>query len=384
MGVMPIMRTPKDQAGPRTTFNWFSNAFYWAFFIYACETVIVIWVARARVITFLTDSDRRFDEVIYNIIFMSLLIPHFLLPVASWRYGPQVAIFKNMWTEYQLKFYQVTGISIAFPHHYAVTWFLCVFSWVLGAIVILSQHFLQNDFLFRDTLAYYHILAMLNGFCSLWYVNCTAFKYTSKLFIRHLQETLSSDRPAKQITELRHLWMDLSHMMQQLGKAYAKMYGIYCLVIFITTIIATYGALSEIVDHGATLKELGLFIIVFYCMSLLFIICNEAHHASRNVLYLVQDRLLNVNLTAIDVETRKEVEMFLVAIDKNPPTMNLDGYVDINRGLITSNITFMATYLVVLMQFKMTLLRQAAKQAAIDSMLNATILRGLRQQNATH
>lgn len=49
-----------------------------------------------------------------------------------------------------------------------------------------------------------------------------------------------------------------------------------------------------------------------------------------------QERLLNVNLTAVDKATQKEVEMFLVAIDKNPPTMNLDGYANINRGLITS------------------------------------------------
>lgn len=269
---------------------------------------------------------------------MSLLIPHFLLPIASWRNGGEVAIFKNMWTGYQLKFLRVTSKAIVFPRHYIITWFLCVFSWALSIAIILSQYYLQSDFQFRDTLAYYHILAMLNGFCSLWYVNCTAFKFASKLFIQHLQETMSTERPAKRLTELRHLWLDLSHMMQQLGKAYSKMYGIYCLVIFFTTIIATYGALSEIVDHGATLKELGLFIIVFYCMGLLFIICNEAHHASRRVGHLIQDRLLNVNLTAVDIETRKEVEMFLVAIDKNPPTMNLDGYVDINRGLITSVI----------------------------------------------
>lgn len=66
------------------------------------------------------------------------------------------------------------------------------------------------------------------------------------------------------------------------------MYGIYCLVIFFTTIIATYGALSEIIEHGATYKEVGLFVIVFYCMSLLFIICNEAHHASKRVTFLVE------------------------------------------------------------------------------------------------
>lgn len=129
-----------------------------------------------------------------------------------------------------------------------------------------------------------------------------------------------------------------AHAMPPQGKAYSNMYGIYCLVIFFTTIIATYGALSEIVDHGATYKEVGLFIIVFYCMSLLFIICNEAHHASRRVGPMFQDRLLHINLTAVDQDTQKEVEMFLVAIDKNPPTMNLDGYADINRGLITSVI----------------------------------------------
>lgn len=44
----------------------------------------------------------------------------------------------------------------------------------------------------------------------------------------------------------------------------------------------------------------------------------------------------------------------------------------------------MATYLVVLMQFKMTLLRQAAKKAAIDSMLNATNIAREMQLNATN
>lgn len=53
-----------------------------------------------------------------------------------------------------------------------------------------------------------------------------------------------------------------------------------------------------------------------------------------------QTRLLNVNLTAVDKSTQKEVEMFLIAIQKNPPIMNLDQYADINRSLITSVIAF--------------------------------------------
>lgn len=44
----------------------------------------------------------------------------------------------------------------------------------------------------------------------------------------------------------------------------------------------------------------------------------------------------------------------------------------------------MATYLVVLMQFKMSLLRQAAKKAVIDKMLNATHIARELHQNVTH
>jgi gustatory receptor len=92
----------------------------------------------------------------------------------------------------------------------------------------------------------------------------------------------------------------------------------------------------------------------------------------------------------VDKPTQKEVEMFLIAIDKNSTTISLDGYANINRELITSvsvpyirtngvgnaiyyilqNISFMATYLVVLMQFKLTLLRQNAKQAQLEVVKN--------------
>lgn len=358
----------------RTTFSWTSKAFCWAYIIYAFETVIVCMIAKERLEKFASNADKKFDEVIYSVIFMSILTPHFLLPFASWRNGAQVAIFKNMWTSYQLRFLKVTGNTIEFPILMRITWGLCFFSWGCSIAIIISQYYLQPDFSFYHTFAYYHIIAMLNGFCSLWYINCTAFGLASRALSQQLKKILGEPKQSKKLAKLRNLWVDLSHMMQQLGKAYSNMYGIYCLVIFFTVIIATYGSLSEIIDHGLTFKELGLFIIVVYCMTLLFIICNEAHHASRRVGLNFQEILLNVNLTTVDIPTQREIEMFLVAIDKNPPTMNLDGYANINRELITANVSFMATYLVVLMQFKLTLLRQTARKGiAWNLERNATV-----------
>lgn len=249
-----------------------------------------------------------------------------------------------------------------------LTFGLCFFSWINSIAIVMSQFYLQSDFPLYNTFAYFHILAMLNCFCSLWFVNCTAFGVASHSLSTEVQNTLKNYKPAQKLAEYRHLWIDLSNMMQQLGKAYSNMYGIYCLVIFFTTIVSTYGALSEIIDHGITLKDLGLVIIVVYCMTLLFIICNEAHHASRRVGLYFQELLLDVNLTSVDIATQKEIEMFLIAIEKNPPTMNLNGYANINRQLISSNLSFMVSYLVILMQFKLTLLRQSAKKAAIAAL----------------
>lgn len=73
------------------------------------------------------------------------------------------------------------------------------------------------------------------------------------------------------------------------------MYGIYCLVIFFTTIISLYGSLSEILEHGLSYKELGLFVLSGYCMGLLFLICNEAYHASRKVLVTWYIYILEIN-----------------------------------------------------------------------------------------
>lgn len=168
MGVMPIHRSPPKTKLPRTGYSWNSKQFFWALFVYSIESTIVILVLRERVKKFVSNSDKRFDEAIYNVIFISLLFTHFLLPVASWRHGSQVAIFKNMWTNYQLKFLKVTGTPIVFPNLYPLTWALCIFSWALSIVVNLSQYYLQPDFKLWYTFAYYPIIAMLNGFCSLW------------------------------------------------------------------------------------------------------------------------------------------------------------------------------------------------------------------------
>lgn len=306
MGIMPIQRSRKGQKSistkseknfyflketlkcfpgakmPRTTFDWRSRTFLWAYFIFIILTILVAYTLQARIQDFITSS-LRFDEVIYNIIFISLLLPHFLLPVASWRNGAEVAKFKNMWTNYQLEYYRVTGSPILFHRLTPLSWIGCVTSWMLSFILMISQYYFQPNFPVWHIFAYLHIIAMLNAFCCLWFLNCMAFGIVSQLLAKKLEETLLTQQPSKQLTKYRYLWNDLSELMKQLGRAYSNMYGIYCLMIFFTTIVSLYGVASEFLEHSFTYKELGLVIIVIYCSMLLFIICNMAHDATEKV-----------------------------------------------------------------------------------------------------
>lgn len=100
MGVMPIERSTIGT----TTYRWFSKTTIYAYVLFILETVYVSIVFKDR-IDIMLQKGKRFDEYIYNFIFLSILVPHFLLPLAAWKNGPEVAIYKNMWTNIQVMCY---------------------------------------------------------------------------------------------------------------------------------------------------------------------------------------------------------------------------------------------------------------------------------------
>ncbi|KAI8421934.1 hypothetical protein MSG28_009851 [Choristoneura fumiferana] len=63
----------------------------------------------------------------------------------------------------------------------------------------------------------------------------------------------------------------------------------------------------------------------------------------------VQDTLLSIDVLAVDRPCQKE------AIEMNPAVVSLKGYAHVNRELLTSAISMIAIYLVVLLQFKISL-----------------------------
>ena len=46
--------------------------------------------------------------------------------------------------------------------------------------------------------------------------------------------------------------------------------------------------------------------------------------------------MLSINLLTVDQPTQREIEIFVQAIEMNPPIVSLKGYAEVNRALLTS------------------------------------------------
>lgn len=102
--------------------------------------------------------------------------------------------------------------------------------------------------------------------------------------------------------------------------------------------IAVYGTFSDVFENGLTLsfKQLGLIVDVMYCSTLLFVFCDCSHKCTLEVAKGVQNTLLSLDMMSLDTQAKREVDLFIVAIEMNPAVVSLRGYLDVNRELLTS------------------------------------------------
>ncbi|NP_001161916.1 gustatory receptor 2 [Tribolium castaneum] len=318
LGVMPIQR---GEIG-RITFGWTSIPMLYAYVFYVVTTVLVVLVGY-----------ERFD----------------------------ILLNKSKNLQFPLLSTLIIIISLG-----------CL---ILAVVFLLTLSALLEGFTLYHTTAYLHIITMINMNCALWYINCRAVGNASTALAESFQNVLvptaSNSKSTKVlfkdvdrncsayiIAHYRVLWLSLSDLLQKMGNAYARTYSTYSLFMMANITVAVYGFTSEIVDHGIrfSFKEIGLLVDSTYCLFLLFVFCDCSHQASLNIARRVQVTLLQVNLSQVDPATRKEIDIFLVAIQMNPPKVSLKGYTVVNRELVTASVATIAIYLIVLLQFKISLL----------------------------
>ncbi|XP_055906635.1 gustatory and odorant receptor 22-like isoform X2 [Eupeodes corollae] len=349
---MPIVRS-----GPGTiSFKWKSPQMAYALILYCFTTSLVVTVGYERLRIFQTT--KKFDDYIYAVIFIIFLAPHFWIPFVGWGVANEVATYKTMWAHFQVRFYRVTGVSLMFPKLRIMIIILFVGCVSLAVVILYSLSCLLDGFLLWHTIAYFHIITMINMNAALLYINARAVKEASHSLSACFKKDTSFDCNSTVVSEYRILWLNLSEILQALGNAYARTYTTFCLFLSINITIAAFGALSEIFDSGFSAKVVGMLILTIYCTTLLFIVCDCAEAASNVVAEEIQHTLLTLDLSKIEIQTRREIDHFISAIEINPPVICMKGYSKINRQLLTSLFSKIAVYLIVLVQFKLSIVEQ--------------------------
>ncbi|XP_054726708.1 gustatory and odorant receptor 22-like isoform X1 [Anastrepha obliqua] len=353
LAVMPILRSSPGCM----TFSWKSPATIYAFIFWIFMTIVVLIVGKERIQILYTT--KQFDEYIYAVIFVIYLIPHFWIPFVGWGVAAEVAEYKSSWGTFQLIFYRVTGTSLQFPRLKSTIVVVSIGCLLCAFLFLFALSFFLEGYPLWHTLAYYHIIITINMNCALWYINSRAIKTASTSLTACFKKEVLSSYSANVISKYRMLWLNLSELLQSLGNAYARTYSTYCIFMFVNIVIAVYGAFAEIFDHTESptdsYKEIGLIVDGLYCSTLLFIFCDCSHNATLGVAKGIQKVLLEIDVRQIDRKAKSEIDIFIFAIEMNPAIVSLKGYVNVNRELLTSFISTVTVYLLVLIQFKFTL-----------------------------
>lgn len=179
------------------------------------------------------------------------------------------------------------------------------------------------------------------------------------------------------VADFRSLWLRLSKLARDTGTATSYTFTFITLYMFFIITISIYGLMSQL-SEGFGVKDIGLTVTAFCSVALLFVICDEAHYAAHNVRTNFQKKLLMVELSWMNTDAQTEINMFLRATEMNPSDINLGGYFDVNRNLFKSLLTTMVTYLVVLLQFQISIpdesvVAATAKTSAATNMTSTTM-----------
>ncbi|XP_037947265.1 gustatory and odorant receptor 63a-like [Teleopsis dalmanni] len=347
IGVMPITRS-------RPGHNQFliaSLSFGYSIIFFIFLTVYVVFVANNR-INIVTSLTGPFEEAVIAYLFLVNILPIFLVPIMWWE-AKKIATLLNDWDDFEILYYQISGHSVPLNLRRKAIMITIALP-ILSVLSVVITHITMADFELVQVIPYCildNLTAMLGAW---WYIVCKALSTTANILAERFQKALRHIGPAAMVADYRALWLRLSKLTRDTGNATCYTFTFLNLYLFFIITLSIYGLMSQL-SEGFGIKDIGLAITTLWNVCLLFYICDEAHYASFNVRTNFQKKLLMVKLNWMNSDAQTEINMFLRATEMNPSNINCGGFFDVNRNLFKGLLTTMVTYLVVLLQFQISI-----------------------------
>ncbi|OWR54195.1 gustatory receptor 24 [Danaus plexippus plexippus] len=347
MGVLPLTRTSPGH----NQFKMLSPSMVYSIFCFLGLVSYVMYLSLHKV-QILRTTEGKFEEAVIEYLFTVYLFPMMVVPII-WYETRKIANILNGWVDFEVCYKKLSSRVLPIKmYKKALT--MAVVIPILSTSSVIITHVTMVDFKVMQILPYVflEILTYLLG--GYWYLLCETLSFCAGILAEDFHQALRHVGPAGKVAEYRALWLRLSKLAQDTGLANCYTFTFVNLYLFLIITLSIYGLLSQI-SEGFGIKDIGLFVTACCSIFLLFFICDEAHYASLNVRTNFQKKLLMVELSWMNTDAQTEVNMFLRATEMNPSQISLGGFFDVNRNLFKSLLATMVTYLVVLLQFQISI-----------------------------
>ncbi|CAH0557210.1 unnamed protein product [Brassicogethes aeneus] len=297
-------------------------------------------------------AEGRFEEAVIDYLFTIYLVPILLNPI--------------VWYEARKQARVVTAL-VDFEHIYNRTankkltiyvgnkpLMLTILLPVLSCVVMVITHATMVHFRLIQVIPYCYVNTVTFLIGGAWFMFCDIIGKIATKISEDFQKALKNVGPSTNVADYRALWMMLSKIIKDFGNSYAFCLIFLSLYLFLIITLTIYGLLSQI-QEGLGIKDIGLTITAIFAIGLLYFVCDEAHYASNCVKAHFQKKILQVELSWMNEDAQDEINMFLRATEMNPTDISVGGFFDVNRTLFKSLLATMVTYLVVLLQFQISI-----------------------------
>uniref|UniRef100_A0A182PC41 Gustatory receptor n=1 Tax=Anopheles epiroticus TaxID=199890 RepID=A0A182PC41_9DIPT len=347
IGVFPYTRLPSGE----TAFILASPSMTYCVVFFLLLTVYIAFILLNR-IEIVRTLEGRFEESVIAYLFIVNILPLLIIPL-MWFESRKVVSVVNGWVDFETVYRKTSGRALELRLRTKAQ-AVAILLPILCSLSVAITHVTMVDFKLLQVIPYCildSITYMMGGY---WYLACETLSITAKILAEDFQRALRHVGPAAKVSEYRSLWLRLSKLARDTGFSTCYTFTFICLYLFFIITLSIYGLMSQISD-GFGIKDIGLAVTAFCSVGLLFYICDEAHYASFNVRTNFQKKLLMVELSWMNTDAQTEINMFLRATEMNPSSINLGGFFDVNRTLFKSLLATMVTYLVVLLQFQISI-----------------------------
>uniref|UniRef100_A0A182R1K5 Gustatory receptor n=1 Tax=Anopheles funestus TaxID=62324 RepID=A0A182R1K5_ANOFN len=347
IGVFPYTRL----ASGETAFILASPSMVYCVMFFLLLTVYIAFILLNR-IEIVRTLEGRFEESVIAYLFIVNILPILIIPL-MWYETRKVISVVNGWVDFETVYRKTSGRALELKLRTKAQ-VVAILLPILCSLSVAITHATMVDFKLLQVIPYCvldTITYMMGGY---WYLACETLSITAKILAEDFQRALRHVGPAAKVSEYRSLWLRLSKLARDTGFSTCYTFTFICLYLFFIITLSIYGLMSQISD-GFGVKDIGLAVTAFCSVGLLFYICDEAHYASFNVRTNFQKKLLMVELSWMNTDAQTEINMFLRATEMNPSSINLGGFFDVNRTLFKSLLATMVTYLVVLLQFQISI-----------------------------